>query len=355
MTIEQEQRVVEDEPSSATRANGRAETSRGLFLWRRTQTGTGLELPFVGAWRFVLVVMVGGLVAEAFIGATGRYHMSVFSVACAYLVGALGYNLVIGYNGQLSFGYAGFLAIGGYGFAVMQQAGHSSLVSAAVAVAAATAGGLLVGVAVLRARHFYLALITLSFAQAVILMVSRWHDQTHGDDGIAASLNERNTVYVSIAAAVVALLIVDRLVRSRFGRAMVMVRSDENVAMAMGVPSAYIRLVVSAVGGAFGGMSGVLLSGTLGFITPQNFSVELTVLLLTMIVVGGMGSIWGTVIGATVIMILNQMIADSLGWRDIIYGLVLFGALALLPGGVVNLPDRLNSLRGKLRRRGVTA
>lgn len=348
--------IVADSPTEATDLVERAaEPNRGIFLWRRTQTGTGLELPILGAWRYVLVVLVAGLLLANFIGLSGRYNMSVFSVACAYLVGALGFNLIVGYNGQLFFGYAGFLAIGGYGYAVMQQNGHGSLSSIVVAVAAATFSGLILGLAVLRARHFYLALITLAFSQAVILAVSRWHAQTHGDDGISAALNGQNTVYVSIAFATVALLAIDRMVRSRFGRAMVMVRSDENVAQAMGVPSGQIRLIVSAIGGGFGGLSGVLLSGTLGFITPANFSIDLTVLLLTMIVVGGLGSIWGTVVGTSIIMVLNQYLAHSLGWRDIIYGLVLFAALTLLPGGVVHLPDRLNSARAKLGRRQTTA
>ena len=344
--------IVADSHAPTTDLDQRtAESKRGIFLWRRTQSGTGLELPILGAWRYVLVVVAAGLLAASFIGLSGRYSMGVFSVGCAYLVGALGFNLIVGYNGQLNFGYAGFLAIGGYGYAIMQQNGYGPLLSIIVAVAASTIGGLLLGLAVLRARHFYLALITLAFAQAVVLALSRWSSQTHGDDGISARLNGRDTVYVSIVVAIIALLAIDRTVRSRFGRAIVMVRSEENVAQAMGVPSGPIGLIVSAIGGAFGGLSGVLLSSTLGFITPANFSVELTVLLLHDDRGGRFGLDLGNGLGTTIIMVLNQYLAESLGSRDIIYGLVLFAALTLFPGGVVNLPERIRSVRAKLRRR----
>lgn len=330
----------------------RAPSGRSRFWpidWRRSLTGSELELPGAGSWRFAFVVLLVAVLAEIFIGAFGRYYMSVFSVGCGYLVAALGYNVVLGYNGQLSFGHAGFLAISSYGFAVMEQAGYSSWISAIVGVAASVVAALLLGLAVIRARHFYLALITLAFAQAVILVIERWHAQTHGDDGISVDLNGRNTVYVAIAVAAIALLLVDRLVRSRFGRAMVMVRSDERVAEAMGVPTAWTRMAAAAIAGGLGGVGGILLSGSLGYITPQNFSIDLTVLLLTMIVVGGLGSMWGTIIGAIGIVILNQIIANSQGWSDIIYGLVLFAALALLPGGIVSLPQRLLVGWAKLR------
>jgi branched-chain amino acid transport system permease protein len=327
---------------------GLVQGARRFLRRRRTATGMDYEVSWFGPWRFTSGVVICAVAALLVVGSYGQYNMSVVSLGCAYLVAALGYNVIVGYNGQLAFGQAGFLAISAYVFAVLEQAHVSTILSAVAGVLVSIAAAAVLGLAVIRARHFYLALITLAFAQAVILLVERW-PATHGDDGIAVNLNGNNTVYVSIVVAAIALLFVDRLVRSRFGRAMAMVKSDDRVAEALGVPSALTRVVAGAIGGGLGGVGGVLLAGTLGYITPQNFSIDLTVLLLTMIVVGGLGSVWGTIVGTLLIVILNQAIASTNGWQDIIYGVVLYASLALMPGGLVMLPQRAVALWARVR------
>jgi branched-chain amino acid transport system permease protein len=319
-----------------------------VVLPRRSATGMEGELPGLGSWRFTAVVVAGALLGALYVAGTGRFTQLVVALGCAYFVAALGYNIIAGYAGQLAFGQAGFLAISAYLYAVLREDGVGTLPAAGIGLAGSIVAAAIVGVAVLRTRHFYLALVTLAFAEAVVLGIQQW-EPTHGDDGISVELVGENMVYVAIAAAALSMIVVDRVVRSRLGRALAMVSSDERVAEAMGVATAWTRVNASIMAGALGGVGGLLLAGSLEYIAPQNFEVKLTVLLLTIIVVGGLGSIWGTVVGTALIVYIDQVMEVSTGSRDIVYGVLLFLALALLPRGLVSLPAVAAAAWARLR------
>ena len=313
---------------------------------RPSLTGMDLEEPGIGSWRFASAVAALAIAGWIIAVGSGRYTQIIIALGCSYLVAALGYNLVAGYAGQLAFGQAAFLAISAYVYTVLVHVGTAVVIAFVAAVLASMLAAAVVGLAVLRTRHFYLALVTLAFSETVVLFLQRW-PATNGDDGISVNLNGSDAVYVTIVVAALALIFVDRLVRSPLGRAFRMVNSDENAAAAMGVAIARTRIIAFVLSGLFGGIGGILLAGTLGFITPENFSIGLTVLLLTMIVIGGMGSIWGTIVGTAVIVVIADVYSVAVGFQDIFYGIVLFVALVLMPGGLVSLPDRV---RAALRR-----
>ncbi|MDO8211099.1 branched-chain amino acid ABC transporter permease [Conexibacter sp. CPCC 206217] len=323
--------------------------------WRQrrlTATGTHTELPLIGAPRAALLAIALALVAIAYVSGAGTYAQSVIALGCGYLIAALGYNLTLGYAGQFAFGQAGFLAIGAYVYAVLQEHGTSWLPALVAAALAAAFAGAVIGLAVLRTSGFYLALITLSFAQAVVVAIDLLRSLTHADDGISVSFFDLDTVYPAIVLAALALLLVDRLIHSRSGRAFLMIGSDESAARAVGVPIGLARVAVFSLGGLLGGIGGVVIAGALGFVTPENFSVQLTLLLLTMIVVGGLGSLIGTVVGVAVFTALPELSASFVGWQDVAYGVILLAVIFVLPGGLISLPATLRGLRERVAGRG---
>jgi branched-chain amino acid transport system permease protein len=312
---------------------------QGLVRLRReTLTAFDFELPIIGAWRFDIGVVVVTLAALLYSLYEGGYIQTVVGIGCAYLIAALGYNLLLGYAGQMAFGQAGFMAIGAYIYAVLEARGVSELWGFLAALTASALVAAVIGMIVLRTREFYLALVTLAFAQAILVIINLW-PATNGENGIAVSLMGQNLFYVAIGLAAASMLIVQRIVRSRIGRAFYMIRSEEQAASVMGVPLARTRTLAFVLSGIFGGMGGIVLAASLTFITPSDFTTDVTLLLLAMIVVGGLSSIWGTVIGVALLTYIPQVLTISPTTQDIAYGAALYLVLVLFPGGVISLGD----------------
>lgn len=316
---------------------------------RHDATGTSTELSFLGAPRLFLVAVVLVVVALLYASGAGVYTQSVVALGCGYLVACFGYNLTLGYAGQFAFGQAGFLAIGAYVYAVLNEHGMALIPATVLGCLAAGAAGALIGLAVLRTSGFYLALVTLGFAQAIVVGIELWHSQTHGNNGIAVEFFGTETAYAGIFIALACLLLVDRIVHSRTGRALVMIAKDESAARAVGVPVGISRVVAFSLGGMLGGLGGIIVAGSLGFVTPENFSIQLTLLLLTMIVVGGLGSMLGTVVGVAVFTALPEFSSAFVGWQEVAYGAILLGVIYVLPGGIVTLPAAIRSLRATFK------
>lgn len=302
-----------------------------------TLTGVAHERRLVGSWVTTPAVVVVAAAVIVFAGTGGAFLQTVFGLGAAYLVAALGYNVVLGYAGQFAFCQNALMAIGAYVFAVAAPV-WGTVPAFLIALAAATVTGALLGVAVLRTRGIYLALITLAFSQAVLLGVDLW-PPTQGDNGIAVALAGDNAYLVAVVLAAACLLLVQRLIRSPLGRAFFLIRSDEQAAAAMGVNVPVTRMAAFAISGLLGGAGGILLAGVLTFVTPTNFTIGLTLMLLTMIVIGGVGSVWGTVVGVALMVAVQQYIPSLGNVGGYLDAAVLFVILALRPGGLSSLVD----------------
>lgn len=315
---------------------------------RRSATVMEQEVPLIGAgWINVAIVGIGvGAMLWAVTG--GAYVQTIVGLLAAYIVSASGFNVVVGLSGQMAFGQAGFMAVGAYTYAVLMERNASWLAAATAGVALSTVLAALVGVAVLRTRHIYLALVTLVFAEGAVRVI-QIVPATHQDQGIGVALLGTEFFIPAIVAAVAAVVLVDRLTRSHYGRALVMVRSDEETAYAMGVNVARFRVGAFALSGAMGGVGGILMSAAFGYITPENFTSNLSLLILVMIVVGGLGSVWGPAIGAAVIVEVGQLLQGTLDIQPIVYGAILVLMLMILPRGVVSLPGEVRRVaRGEI-------
>jgi branched-chain amino acid transport system permease protein len=268
-------------------------------------------------------------------------------LAAAYVVMALGLNIVVGFAGLLDLGYVAFYAIGAYTAAYFAspywanagdgQGIHLDFLAVLVlAAAAAAAAGALIGVPTLRLRGDYIAVVTLAFGEIIGQVAANGRDialfggtLTSGPIGIGPidridlpllepfdAVHLRPWYWFALALVVLALVVNVRLRASRAGRAWVAVRDDAEAAAVAGIPIARTKLLAYAVGAALGGLSGAFLASYLSVVNAQQFEFSFSIFVLSMIVVGGVGSIHGAVVGAIVLSAVNSYLLP-----DVLYSL----------------------------------
>ncbi|MFI5610716.1 branched-chain amino acid ABC transporter permease [Amycolatopsis sp. NPDC051903] len=309
-----------------------------------TVTSPAGEKRYLGSpWTTAGVVLVAVVVA-GWAGVGGAYVQTVVGLFGAYLVSALGYTVVLGQAGQFAFCQNAFMALGAYGYAISQPR-FGPVAGLLIGAAAATVAGTIIGCAIIRTRDLYLALLTLAFSQAALLAIQLW-PPTQGDNGILVDFGGDQAYLLAVVFATVALIVVQRMTRSKIGRAFALVRTDEKAAATMGVNVPVTRMLAFAFSSLLGGLGGVLLGAVLTFITPTNFTLELTLLLLTMIVIGGVGSVWGAVTGVLIMVVVQQFLPSSGSFGSYLNAGLLFVILVLRPGGLRSLVN-LRSTGGR--------
>jgi len=251
-------------------------------------------------------------------------------LAAAYVVMALGLNVVVGFAGLLDLGYVAFFAIGAHVAAYLGSAFWGVhldfLAILAFAILATTAAGVLIGVPTLRLRGDYVGVVTLAFGEIIAQVVNNGGSihvfggrLTGGPQGISAldridlpllapfsALDLRPWYWFALALVALTLLVCLALRDSRIGRAWIALRDDEAAAAAAGVPVVRAKLTAYAVGGALGGVSGAFMASFLGTVNPTQFTYSFSIFVLAMVVLGGLGSVWGVMIGAVVLSAINS-------------------------------------------------
>jgi branched-chain amino acid transport system permease protein len=268
----------------------------------------------------------------------------IFALAASSL------NLVLGFGGMVSLGHAAFFGIGAYTAAICQQAGiNEALLAFPTAMAAAGLFALAVGAVSLRTRGVYFIMITLAFAQMVYyLFVSAraWG----GDDGLPLAgrmtlagvslAGDRELFFAALAALTAAMLLFARLAEARFGRTLQAIRENEIRMAALGYPVFRFRLVAFAIGGACAGLAGALLANLTGLASPNLLQWTQSGTLLVMVIIGGVGSLWGGVVGAVVLLGLEEMLVGVTEHWHIVLGLLLLAVVLFAPKGVAALFGR---------------
>jgi branched-chain amino acid transport system permease protein len=268
----------------------------------------------------------------------------IFALAASSL------NLVLGFGGMVSLGHAAFLGAGAYATAICQQAGiNEALIVFPLAMGVAGLFALAVGAISLRTRGVYFIMITLAFAQmAYYLFISArsWG----GDDGLP--LNGRMTLagfsltddgalfYAALGGLAISLLLFGRLAAARFGRTIQAIRENETRMEALGYPVFRYRLACFALGGAFAGLAGALLANLTGLASPNLLQWTQSGTLLVMVIVGGVGYLYGGVVGAMLLLVLEETLVGFTEHWHIVLGLLLLGVVLFAPRGVAALFGR---------------
>jgi branched-chain amino acid transport system permease protein len=284
-----------------------------------------------------------------------EYQLYLVSLIGVYVVFALGYNLLMGYAGQFDFGQGAFLGIGAYATAIFEaKLGLPIILALPLGGIAAVVFGVAIGVIVLRLQGFYLALVTLGFNQTVVLAIALWTSLTGGFQGMSvprpsiAGLGDKLTLFYMVSSCTLVLLQgAINLARSRIGLAFQAIREGEVAAQAMGIDLTRYRVLAYAISAFYGGIAGGFLAMLLSYITPDGFGLVETLKVLTMITVGGMGSIAGSVIGATVLTLTTEFVRIPGLSLEISNGLLLMLFIMLMPTGIYGL---FHKIRGRLVR-----
>jgi branched-chain amino acid transport system permease protein len=275
-------------------------------------------------------------------------HLSI--LAGIYIILAVSINLIIGYAGQVSLGHAAFYGIGAYASALVSMYWHFPFPAAALA-ALLVAGlcGFALGLPTLRLKEDYLAIVTLGFGVIVDLVFLNL-EITGGPDGLPGipsprffGLNFREPWMYLMLVVVTVLLVLGatyRLVDSYHGRALRAIRDHETTAQVMGINTPAYKIVIFTLAAALAGLAGSLYAHYITFINPESFGLHTSILILAMVVLGGMGSIMGSVLGAVILTILPELLRQTHGYQDLIYGGLLVGLLIWRPEGIMG--------RGKL-------
>jgi len=278
------------------------------------------------------------------------YQTNIMITGLIYVMLGLGLNIVVGLAGLLDLGYVAFYAVGAYSYALLNH--HFGIGFWAALPIGAGVGvffGILLGFPVLRLRGDYLAIVTLGFGEIIRLILENWNEFSFGPSGIAniprpslfsIQLSLHNATiylyYLMILLVLFTIFVVNRLQDSRIGRAWIALREDEVACEAMGVDRRKTKLTAFALGATWAGMAGVIFAAKTTFINPASFTIWESIIILCIVVLGGMGSIIGVILGAFVLILLPEYLRAFSEYRMLIFGGMLVLMMVFRPGGIVS-------------------
>jgi len=278
------------------------------------------------------------------------YQTNIMITGLIYVMLGLGLNIVVGLAGLLDLGYVAFYAVGAYSYALLNH--HFGIGFWAALPIGAGVGvlfGILLGFPVLRLRGDYLAIVTLGFGEIIRLILENWNEFSFGPSGIAniprpslfsIQLSLHNATiylyYLMILFVLFTIFVVNRLQDSRIGRAWIALREDEVACEAMGVDRRKTKLTAFALGATWAGMAGVIFAAKTTFINPASFTIWESIIILCIVVLGGMGSIIGVIVGALILILLPEYLRAFSEYRMLIFGGMLVLMMVFRPGGIVS-------------------
>ena len=279
---------------------------------------------------------------------TNNYYRDVLTLAGMYIVLALGLNLVVGQAGLLHLGYVAFYAIGAYTYGILSTLYGISFWPGIVAGACAAAGfAALIGVPTLRLRGDYFAIVTLGLGEITRIVLNNWDSMTGGPNGIPnigrpviaghTLSSPLDQYYLILVIVILTVFAMHRLIASRIGRAWIAIREDETAAEAMGIDTYKLKMLAFVLASAWAGIVGVFFAAKMAFISPESFTFFESVLILCMVVLGGMGSIPGIILGAFLLITLPEIFREFQDYRMLAFGIALVAMMIFRPQGLLGV------------------
>jgi len=313
-----------------------------------------MKAPFNVQTAVAVLVIAGLALLPLYSSLTGNiFVLTLFTRIVILALSAVSLNLVLGYGGMPSFGHAAYLGIGGYAVGMLAQEGvGSGFVQFPVALAASATYALVIGALSLRTRGVYFIMITLAFAQMAYYVASGLA-RYGGDDGLTMYKrsdfgglidlsNRTQFYYLCLGCLLGTVLLIWRIVNSRFGLVVQGLRSNEQRMQAIGFPSKRYRLVCFVISGTLCGLAGALLADNTDFVSPAVMYWTRSGDLIVMVILGGMGTLFGPVIGAVVYLLLEELLSQITEYWALIMGPLLLLVVLFGRGGIMGLLGRLN-------------
>ncbi|MGA3206266.1 MAG: high-affinity branched-chain amino acid ABC transporter permease LivM [Syntrophales bacterium] len=324
---------------SKRKDNNAARAEHRSYL-QRLVSEKKLSLPALGIVAVVVVF---------FPFVSSIYQTNIMTTALMYIVLGLGLNIVVGQAGLLNLGYVAFYAAGAYTYALLHQHfGVGFWLALPLGALAATILGVLLALPVLRLQGDYLAIVTLGFGEITRLVLENWNEFSFGPSGISGiprpglfgmemGMHDA-TVYMyflMILLCIITIFVVNRLQDSRIGRALLALREDEIACQAMGIDKTRVKLTAFALGSTWAGLVGVIFAAKTTFVNPASFTFLESAMILSIVVLGGMGSIIGIVIGALVLILLPEYLRAFSDYRMLLFGTIMVIMMIFRPQGIV--------------------
>lgn len=277
------------------------------------------------------------------------YQTNIMISALIYIMLGLGLNIVIGLAGLLDLGYVAFYAVGAYSYALLNMHfGLNFWFALPIGAALGATFGMLLGYPVLRLKGDYLAIVTLGFGEIIRLVLENWNAFSEGPSGIANiprpsipgidfTLTQATIFiyFLMIVLVIFTIFMVNRLENSRIGRAWIALREDEIACQAMGIDKTKTKLTAFSLGATWAGMAGVVFAAKTTFINPASFTIWESVMILCIVVIGGMGSIPGVIVGAFFLILMPEYLRAFSEYRMLVFGAVLVIMMVFRPGGLI--------------------
>ena len=286
------------------------------------------------------------------------YHIDLLTGVGIYVLLAMGLNVAVGFTGLLNLGYAAFFALGAYTYALLNlHLGCPFWIGLPAAGMVSMIFGVVIGLPSIRVRGDYLAITTLGFGEIVRISFNNLDAWTGGPNGILGidrpqlwlpafeggfhwklwsfSVNPTPYFYLVLALVAVTATLLFRMSDSKMGRALVAIREDELAASCMGIPTLKIKLVAFGVSSFIAGIAGAVFASKQTIVTPDSFDFVLSVLILAMVVLGGMGNIWGSALGALVLGTLPELLRGFAAYRMLLFGLLMILMMIFRPQGIL--------------------
>lgn len=294
------------------------------------------RLAYIG---FLGVILVTGWAVE------NPYYLQLLTFIGIHTLLALGLNMLMGYAGQISLGHAAFYGIGAYTTAVLTvRYGASPWLALICALLLAAAVAYVVGLPTLKLSGYYLGMGTLGFGMIVHIVFREWTELTGGSSGFVgipplsvgsfSLFSPQRYFFLVWGVVLLAIVICNRIIRSRVGRALRSIHDSEAAAGAVGINTRRLKLQVFVLSAVFSALAGFLYAHLVSFISPGTFGFLASVRIVTMVVIGGMASVWGALLGASLLTMLPEWLHTFSEFEMVVYGLILMGVMILLPQGL---------------------
>lgn len=313
------------------------------------------RIPRWAVWTAVVII----LMLIPFID-RNDYHLDVFVTMGIFAILVLGLNVVTGYCGLLNLGHSTFFAAGAYAYALLNvRFGLSGWVCLPTSILCAAFLGLVLGSCVLRLRGDYLALVTLGFGEITRITLNNMDSVTGGPNGLNVAhptirlfsgvfefgIQSRPYYYLTLLSVAATVIIVLRLGRSRIGRAWIAIKEDEVAAACMGIPAGNLKILAFSIGAAIAGLAGWLFAGKQGFVSPDSFDFITSIMVVSMLVLGGIGSVPGVLLGAAVLTFLPEFLRPLQEYRMFLFGAVMILMMLFRPQGLLGGVRTLEELK----------
>jgi len=273
------------------------------------------------------------------------YLIDIAVLSGIYIILAQGLNIVVGFTGLLNLGFVAFYAIGAYSYALLNtKLGIGFWASMPLSLAFVTLSGFVLAIPALRLRGDYLAIVTLGFGEIVRLVLNNWDSLTKGPNGISGiepphlfgiQIGQLSHFYYFVLIFVLlAVFIIRRVADSRMGRAWIAIREDEIASSSIGINTMAYKLYSFAFGAFWAGLAGVLFAAKMQFVSPESFTFMESVLILCMVILGGLGSIPGVILGAIILVMLPEMLREAQMYRMLALGSGLVLLMIFRPQGI---------------------